>query len=131
MSADQTGLAWFSVALAVIIVLISRLPRPVIVLVVTSTLGATLGLVFLVAGGTSTVICDYSGNGPPGGVDRCSGEYWMEMRLPQFMQGPKADTWLIAIAVGAGILVLNLIALLAMCAWRRVRDRGVPVRAPE
>jgi hypothetical protein len=115
-----------SILLAIAIVLVSRLPRPVIVLVVTSILGAFLGLVVLVAGGSYISICDYFGAGPPRGVDSCSGTYWHEMRLPQFMQGPKADAWMIGIAIVVGIVAADAIALVAMWAWRRVRGPAEP-----
>jgi hypothetical protein len=119
--ADQPVLVLISIVLAFVIVLVSRLPRSVIVLFVTSILGAFLGLVVLVAGGSYTAICDYFGASPPGGVDTCGGRYWHEMRLPQFMQGPKADAWMIGIAIVVGILAADALALVAMFAWRRVR----------
>jgi len=59
MTADQWTLAWISLALAVGIVILARLPRPVLVLLVSSVIGAVVGVVLLVPR-TMSRICDFA-----------------------------------------------------------------------
>jgi hypothetical protein len=121
--ANQWVLMWLSVVLAVIVVLLARLPRPVLVIVVGGAIGAVLGVAAL-SGRTSVAICDFA---TPSAADTCGGLYVSDHRLPQFMQGPHADAWLTITAAVAGVLVVDLIALGAMWTLRRVRrNQRVP-----
>jgi len=71
-------------------------------------------------------ICDFE---RPVEVDTCSGiviAVHGEHRLPQFMQGHSAETWLIATGALLGMLVADVVALGAMWAWSRFRrSRGI------
>ena len=71
MDTSQWTLAVISIALALVILLLSRLPRPVLVLVVAAIVGALTGVLMLL-GRTYSVICDFA---RPVRVDRCSGLY--------------------------------------------------------
>lgn len=127
MDSNQWTFAWVvSVALAVIIVLLARLPRRVQVLIVSSIVGAVLGVVALTTSSMQR-ICDF---GRPVKVDTCSGiviAVHGEHRLPQFMQGHSADAWLIATGAFVGMLVADLFALGAMWVWSRFRrKRTIP-----
>jgi hypothetical protein len=72
-------------------------------------------------------ICDFE---RPVKVDTCSGiviAVHGEHRLPQFMQGHSAETWLIVTGALLGMLVADLFAIGAMWAWSRFgRRRAVP-----
>lgn len=68
-------------------------------------------------------ICDFE---RPVKVDTCSGiviAVHGEHRLPQFMQGDSAETWLIATGALLGVLVADLLAIGAMLVWSRFRRR--------
>jgi hypothetical protein len=129
MTKDQVTLACVSIALALVTVLLARLPRPVLLLVITSVVGGLTGVLMLLGGRVSTVICDYVEWPPPGGVDGCSGTYIGDVRLPQFMQG-HADAWLIGTAALLGVLLADLVALGAMWAWARLR-RSRSIKMPQ
>jgi hypothetical protein len=120
--------AVISIVLALVIVLLARLPRPVLVLVVASFVGAVVGVVVLVSH-SFIRMCDFSRARL---VDTCSGTYVSlvgEHRLPQFTQGPNADAWLIGTAALAGAVLADLFALWAMWTWSRMR-RGEAVASP-
>ena len=120
-----TMLALISLALAILVVLLSRLPRRVLVLLVSSVVGVFIAWVTFVTN-SMRVECDYSN---PPRVDTCSGLYvslFGEHRLPQFMQGDHADAWLIFAAGLIGATVACLVALLSIWGWSRFR-RGRPV----
>jgi glycerol uptake facilitator-like aquaporin len=121
MDTSQWMLALISIAIALVILVLSRLPRPVLVLVVAAIVGAVTGVLMLL-GRTSTVICDFT---RPVSVDRCSGQYTSLMgadrRLPQFMQGSHADAWLIGTAALLGAVLVVIVALVALLAWSRMR----------
>jgi hypothetical protein len=121
MDTSPWTLAVISIVLALVILLLSRLPRPVLVLVVAALVGAVAGVLMLL-GRTYTVICDFA---RPGSLDRCSGLYvtllGADHRLPQFMQGPHADAWLIGTAALLGALLADIVALVALWAWSRMR----------
>jgi hypothetical protein len=70
MDTSQWTLALISIAIALVVLLLSRLPRPVLVLVVAAIVGAGTGVLMLL-GRTSSRICDFT----RAVVDRCSGEY--------------------------------------------------------
>ena len=115
-------LALISLVLAIVLALLSRLPRRVLALVGASVAGAILGLLTFVTN-SMTRVCDY---GRPPRVDTCSGVYvsiFGEHRLPQFMQGAYAGSWLIVAAGLVGAVVAVLGALLAMWGWARLRPR--------
>jgi hypothetical protein len=117
---SQWTLAVISIVLALVIFLLSRLPRPVLVLVVATIVGAVTGVLMLL-GRTFSRICDFA---RPVRVDRCSGLYVTLMadhRLPQFMQGPHADAWLIGTAALLGAALADIVALVAL--WDRSRMR--------
>ena len=59
MDTSQWTLAVISVVLALVILLLSRLPRPVLVLVVAALFGAVAGVLMLL-GRMYTVICDFA-----------------------------------------------------------------------
>jgi tetrahydromethanopterin S-methyltransferase subunit E len=126
MGANQWTFAWVSIALAMVIVLLARLPRRVLALTVSSLVGAVLGVVALTTSSMQR-ICDFE---RPVKVDTCSGiviAVHGEHRLPQFMQGHSADAWLIATGAFLGVLLADLLALGAMWAWSRFRrSRAVP-----
>ena len=113
--------AVISIVLAVVIVLLSRLPRPVLVLFVCSVIGAVFGVSALVT--RSWVQACSSG---PHTVEKCGGTYFElfgEHRLPQFMQGRHADAWLIGTGALFGVavaVVVALVALVVMWAWSRL-----------
>lgn len=121
MDANEWTFAWVAIVLALAIVLISRLPKPVVVLVVSSVIGALLG----VAAFTTNVMyrtCDFE-RAPR--VDRCSGTFIAihgEHRLPQFMQG-NPDAWLLAMGAIVGMLAADVLALAAMWVWSRLKAR--------
>lgn len=121
MDTSQWTLAVISIAIALVILLLSRLARPVLVLVVGAIVGAVAGVLMLL-GRTSSRICDFA---RPVSVDRCSGQYFTLMgadhRLPQFMQGPHADAWLIGTAALLGALLVDIVAFVALWAWSRMR----------
>ena len=128
MDTGQWTLAVISIALALVILLLSLLPRPVLLLVVAGIVGALTGVLMLL-GRTSSVMCDFA---RPGRVDRCSGLYVAVMgdhRLPQFMQGPHADVWLIGTAALLGAVLADIVALVALWAWSRMR-RSESVTSP-
>ena len=115
-------LALISLVLAIVLALLSRLPKRVLALVGASVAGVLLGLLTFVTN-SMTRVCDYS---RPPRVDTCSGVYVSflgEHRLPQFMQGDYADGWLILSAGLVGALVAFLVALLSMWGWARLRPR--------
>ena len=115
-------LALISLVLAIVLALLSRLPRRVLALVGASVVGVLLGLLTFVTN-SMTRVCDY---GRPPRVDTCSGVYvsiFGEHRLPQFMQGDYAGSWLIVAAGSVGAVVAVLGALLAMWGWARLRPR--------
>jgi pimeloyl-ACP methyl ester carboxylesterase len=125
---NQWTLAWISIGCALVIALLARLPRRVLVLTLSSLVGAVLGVVALV---TSSMvrICDFE---RPVKVDTCSGiviAVHGEHRLPQFMQGHGAETWLIATGALLGLLVADLLAIGAMLVWSRFRRKRA-VAAP-
>ncbi len=121
MDTSEWTLAVISIAFALVILLLSRLPRPVLVLVVAAIVGAITG-VLLLLGRTFSRSCDFA---RPVSVDRCSGEYVSLMgadhRLPQFMQGPHGDAWLIGTAALLGAVLADILALVALRAWSRMR----------
>ena len=121
MDTSLWTLAVISIALALVIFLLSRLPRPVLVLVIAAIVGAVTGVLMLL-GRTSFRICDFA---RPVSVDRCSGQYVTLMgadhRLPQFMQGTLADAWLIGTAALLGVVLADVVALVAL--WARSRMR--------
>jgi hypothetical protein len=122
MATNQLTLAGISIAVAVGIVLLSRLPRPVLVLIVSSVIGAVIGVLTLL-GRTLTRECDFASRVR---VDRCSGLYVALMgdhRLPQFMQGDHADAWLVGIAALFGAVLVDIVALAAIWAWSQIRRR--------
>ena len=115
-------LALISLVLAIVLALLSRLPRRVLALVGASVAGVLLGLLTFVTD-SMTRVCDY---GRPPRVDTCSGVYvsiFGEHRLPQFMQGDYAGSWLIVAAGLVGAVVAVLGALLAIWGWARLRPR--------
>ena len=115
-------LALISLVLAIVLALLSRLPRRVLALVGASVAGVLLGLLTFVTD-SMTRVCDY---GRPPRVDTCSGVYvsiFGEHRLPQFMQGDYAGSWLIVAAGLVGAVVAGLGALLAIWGWARLRPR--------
>ena len=115
-------LALISLVLAIVLALLSRLPRRVLALVGASVAGVILGLLTFVTS-SMTRVCDY---GRPPRVDTCSGVYvsiFGEHRLPQFMQGDYAGSWLIVAAGLVGAVVAVLGALLAIWGWARLRPR--------
>jgi hypothetical protein len=119
---NQWTFAWISIACALVIGLLARLPRRVLVLTLSSLVGAVLGVVAL-ATSSMLRICDFE---RPVKVDTCSGiviAVHGEHRLPQFMQGHSAETWLIATGALLGMLVADLLATGAMWAWSRFRRR--------
>jgi hypothetical protein len=130
VDANKWTLAWISIALAVGIMLLARLPRRALVFTITSVIGAVAGAGTLATRATIR-ICDFL---RPVGVDRCSGTYltlFGEHRLPQFMQTSKADAWLVALGALLGIVLADLFAVGAMWVWSRVgrnRSREVPQR---
>ena len=109
MDTSQWTLAVIAIALALVIFLLSRLPRPILVLVVAAIVGAVAGVLMLL-GRTSSRICDFA---RPVSVDRCSGQYvtlmGVDHRLPQFMQGPHGDVWLIGTAALLGIVLADIV----------------------
>ena len=121
MDTSQWTLVVISIALAIVVLLLSRLPRPVLVLVVAAIVGALTGVLMLL-GRTSSRICDFA---RPVSVDRCTGGYITLMgadhRLPQFMQGPYADLWLIGTAALLGAVLADIVTLVALWAWSRRR----------
>jgi|tagenome__1003787_1003787.scaffolds.fasta_scaffold20057844_1 hypothetical protein len=127
MTANQWTLAWISIALAVGIVLLARLPRAVLILLVSAVIGAVVGVVLLVTS-ASLRICDFAG---PVRVDKCSGTYvslFGAHRLPQFMQGSNPDAWLVGVSAFLGILFADVFAFAVMWAWsRRRRNRSIEV----
>ena len=115
-------LALISLVLAIVLALLSRLPRRVLALVGASVAGVLLGLLTFVTD-SMTRVCDY---GRPPRVDTCSGVYvpiFGEHRLPQFIQGDYAGSWLIVAAGLVGAVVAVLGALLAIWGWARLRPR--------
>jgi MFS family permease len=133
MMATGWTLAWISIALAVGIMLLTRLRRGAKVIVISSVMGAVFGVLMLV-GRTWERMCELS---DPTVVDRCSGKYielFGEHRLPQLMQTSQADAWLVAIAAVLGIVLADLIAVGGM--WfssqlRSNRSMQVPQDAAE
>ena len=121
MDTSQWTIAAISIALALVIFLLSRLPRPVLVLVVAAIVGALTGVLMLL-GRTFSRICDFARMVR---VDRCSGLYVTLMgadhRLPQFMQGPHADAWLLGAVALLGAVLADIVALIALWAWSRMR----------
>ena len=112
--------AVISIVLAFVVVLLARLPRPVLVLVVAPLIGAVVGVVVLVSH-SFIRMCDFA-RAPL--VDTCSGTYVSlvgEHRLPQFTQGPNADGWLIGTAALLGAVLADILALLALWTWSRMR----------
>jgi hypothetical protein len=91
------------------------------VLVVAAIVGALTGVLMLL-GRTFSRICDFA---RPVRVDRCSGLYVTLMgadhRLPQFMQGPHADAWLLGTVALLGAVLADIVALVALWAWSRMR----------
>ena len=59
MDTSPWTLAVISIVLALVILLLSRLPRPVLVLVVAALVGAVAGVLMLL-GRTYSVICDFA-----------------------------------------------------------------------
>src|SRR5215212_11690074 len=113
MTATGWTLALITIALAVGIGLLGLLPRRAPVLVVSSVVGAVVGVLMLWTH-TEFRMCDFL---RPGTADRCTGTYvaiFGEHRLPQFMQTPKVDAWLVATGVSLGIVLADLFALGAM-----------------
>jgi len=123
---NEWTFAWLSIAFALVVVLLARLRRRVLVLIVSSLVGAVVGAVAL-ATTSMQRICDFE---RPVKVDTCSGiviAVHGEHRLPQFMQGHSAEAWLIATGAFIGVLVADVVALGAMWAWSRLRrTRGMP-----
>ena len=121
MGTSQWTLAVISIAISLIILLLSRLPRPVLVLIVAAIVGSVAGVLMLL-GRTSSRDCDFA---RPVSVDRCSGQYitllGADRRLPQFMQGPHADALLIGTAALLGAVLMTLVALVALLARSHVR----------
>ena len=121
MGTSQWTLGVISIAIALVILLLSRLPRPVLVLVVAAIVGAATGVLMLL-GRTSSRDCDFA---RPVSIDVCSGQYITlleaDHRLPQFMQGPHADAWLIGTAALLGAVLADIVALVALLAWSRMR----------
>ena len=115
-------LALISIVLAIVVVLIARLPRPVPVLVFCSVTGAVLGVIALVTRSWNRE-CDFS---KPPIVDRCSGTYvaiFGERRLPQFMQGRYGGAWQIGTGALFGVALAVVVALMAMWAWSRLKTQ--------
>ena len=117
--ADAT-LALISIALALVIVLIARLPRSIVVLVSASVVGALAGVLSLLALGVSIVACDHFRASV---VDTCSGTYVGGHRLPQFMQ--RGDAWLIGTAALIGVVLVDAVVLGGMWAWTIRKARCV------
>ena len=121
MDKSPWTLAMISIALAMVILLLSRLPRPVLMLIVAAILGAVTGMLILL-GRTFSRECDFA---RPVSVDRCSGQYitllGADRRLPQFMQGPHADALLIGTAALLGAVMITLVALVALLTWSHMR----------
>ena len=121
MDTSQWMLALISIAIALVILLLSRLPRPILVLVLAAIVGAVTGVLMLL-GRTSSGDCDFA---RPVSIDVCSGQYITlleaDHRLPQFMQGPHADAWLIGTAALLGAVLADIVALVALLAWSRMR----------
>jgi hypothetical protein len=118
-------LAIYSLAIAIVLGLVFQLPRRVAVLVISSVLGVFAGWVTLL-GNVNNTICDLETRVAE---DRCSGIYFGGHRLPQFMQGSHGDAWLLVIAGLMGALAVDLIVLLVMWGWSRVRRGRVPTAA--
>ena len=115
-------LAVISIVLAIVIVLIARLPRPVPVLIFCSVIGAVLGVIALVTRSWNRE-CDFS---KPHTVDRCSGTYvalFGERRLPQFMQGRYGGAWQIGTGALLGVALGVVVALMAILAWSRLKTQ--------
>lgn len=127
MDSNECTFAWISVALALVIVLLARASRVVLVLVISSVLGAVFGVVTLTTSSMQR-ICDFE----KVKVDTCSGTYIAihgAHRLPQFMQGHSSDAWLVAAGAFLGLVVADLLALVAIWAGRRVRRPQPAVEA--
>ena len=102
--------------------------RVALLLIASSVLGAVVG-VMTMATSAMRVICDYE---RPVKVDRCSGTYIAlhgEHRLPQFMQGPHTDQWLVACAAILGLLIADLLVLVGIWVWTRVRTHRIEAPA--
>src|SRR3954469_23240987 len=122
---NEWTFAWLSIAFALVVVLLARLRRRVLVLIVSSLVGAVVGAVALAT--TSMLrICDFE---RPVKVDTCSGiviAIHGDHRLPQFMQGQGGIRGSSPLALSSWMLVADVVALGAMWAWSRFRrSRGI------